>query len=407
MLASRAFAARSFPMASSGYQIGQLSAPHEATWAMSDSEQVAASAMRHGPSTTSSIAEDGLLRASTEDGDDDETNLDPALRRTQHAQGIPSYGPAPQANSGEVLNPAAAFSVPGGNLGQHQLSLGGNQLKVTPNLTINTRIHLTKAQEIEFAKEKIAHRPAEPLPTDRFSVDQGIGRPPPVLRERIPGPQQDTRNWFSEFTADELLHHMHPDDMCGTIIIEISKQYSGPEIAGFVNELYKLRGGAKGDLSTNGFTKRITLAVKHLCQDSKADRKRVLDALADDRSVYRETGTPGTKAETAIQGIRDRQAAQTSSVAVGAPATQVSQPSGQAVANAPPNLPTFAAPLAQSSNDSNQGPTGTRSAAGCSKCRRSGEAGEAPQPKRAKHDQPDLEGEGSDEDAEFEYEDMM
>lgn len=408
MLASRAFAAPSLPMGLSGVQtdqsITEQPPSNEGSWATSNSQGVICTAMQQGFPITSRNTGSNRFLVSPDNGADNEANLDPALRRTQQLQGVLSHGIALQASSGETYRSASVSNGSGANFGQPQQNLGGHQPQTKPNLTINTRINLTRAQEIEFAKEKIAHRPSQPLPTDRFTVDQHVGRPPSVLRERIPKPQEDTRHWFSEFTANELLHHMHPDDMCGTIIVEIAKQYSGAEIADFANELYKLRGGAKGDISTNGFTKRITLAVKHLCRDVKADRQRVLDALADDRSIYRETGTPGTKAEMIIQSIRGRKAAQASSAVMRAPAVQVVQPSYQAAASAPPTLPTFAASLAQNANDSGLDPTAMRSTEGHSKRKRSDQTGEAQQPKRAKHDESDLGGEGSDEDAEFEYE---
>ena len=408
MLASKALAARPWPMARPDIQMGQnqvqQSTSSEAEGTINFNGEGFGAAMQQSFFGVSLNTGMGRLVALNDDDADDEINLDPALRRAQHLQESPSYGPASQTNSVDMQHSTSMLSGPGANLGQPQANAGGNQPKMKPGLTINTHIHLNKAQKMELAKEKTAHRPTQPLPTDHFTMDQYIGRPPSVLRERIAKPQQDTRNWFSEFTADELLHHMHPDDMCGTVIIEIAKQYSGAEIAGFANESYKLRGGAKVDVSTNAFTKRITLAVKHLCQDVKADRERVVDALADDRSHYRETGTSGSKAETVMQGIRDGQTAQVSSATVSAAAVQVLQPSNQIAASAPTTLPSSAASPDQSFNDSSHGPAAMRSAGGHSKRKRSDETGEVQQPKRAKHNEPDLEAEVSDEDAEFEFE---
>lgn len=181
----------------------------------------------------------------------------------------------------------------------------GNGIGVHAGLRINTRAILTKGQEVEAAKEKTALRPTTALPTNVYSINPLIGRPPAILRKEGCLKQQNS-NWFSEFTVDELLYNAHPDDLCGTLIIEVAKYYSGPEIAVHANHLYGLLG--KKAKTENNYTKRISNAVMHLCKNDKTDHASVIDAMQQDRTIFRVHGQPGTKTEETIQEILAAQA---------------------------------------------------------------------------------------------------
>lgn len=181
----------------------------------------------------------------------------------------------------------------------------GNGSSTHAGLIINTRTSFTKEQEIEVAKEKMALRPTNGIPTDAYSINLLIGRPPAILRKESCLKQQNS-NWFSEFTVDELLHNMHPDDLCGTLIIEVAKQYSGPEIAVHANHLYELLG--KKAKTENNYTKRIVNAVMHLCKNDKTDHASIIDAMQQDRTTFRVHDQPGTKTEEKIQQILAAQA---------------------------------------------------------------------------------------------------
>lgn len=284
---------------------------------------------------------------------------------TMPTQSPASSSPLTQSEgvgSTDVTTPASQYEDRANGVASTQSLQTGTNSAAPPSMSagssntlrIDTQIQFTKEQKVESAKEEMALRPSQPIPINFYSINPLMGRPPALLREEGWLKQQNA-NWFSEFTNDELLHNMNPDDICGTLIIEMAKQYSGPEIAIHANQLYALQG--KKAKTANNYTKRICNAVMHLCNGNKEDHATIIDALQQDRTTFRAHGQAGIKAEeeiTRILGLA-AQRARISKAAIEAArvarekqaAEEQIQPSGAAVSrlqvptypSVPPNAP--------------------------------------------------------------------
>ncbi|CAK3972548.1 Hypothetical predicted protein [Lecanosticta acicola] len=210
----------------------------------------------------------------------------PVLASPNFPRAIHSSAAAPQAPTGSIV----ISSQPQAQQPFTQIA-GNPSLRALPNLPLLNTAPLNDQQSFQLAKEQIAPRPSQAIPTNQPSLAFYAGRAPARLRNGIANPKQENANYFSEYTAEELLAGvMHPDDVCGTIVIRLGMQYSGKELRALVGGLYPLHGITKPVPDANSFTKRITLAVLAKQEGDKAARDAEVQYIKRSRKAFKNTG---------------------------------------------------------------------------------------------------------------------
>ena len=130
--------------------------------------------------------------------------------------------------------------------------------------------------------------------SDRSSSVIRIISPGQLITRKLNGfegvscPDRDTRPRFPAHLTDEVLltGMVHPEDICGTLLLDLAKRNSNKKIAAHVLALYNALPGRRNKaMNPNCITKRITLALQSQAAKQGKDFETFKDAYYAERKA--------------------------------------------------------------------------------------------------------------------------
>lgn len=191
---------------------------------------------------------------------------------------------------GFVLSPDAPIPVKEQVSSTTFTSSGGKDSSVFPD-----RLDRGYESDNESMSETLpVMRQSSRASSDRSSSVIRIISPGQLITRKLNGfegvscPDRDTRPCFPAHLTDEqlLTGMVHPEDICGTLLLDLAKRNSNKKIAAHVLALYNALPGRRNKaMNPNCITKRITLALQSQAAKQGKDFETLKDAYYAERKA--------------------------------------------------------------------------------------------------------------------------